>query len=194
MTTPKGKKVKKIALVVMLAGSMVSGAVMADDHSVSVGYAQGKVEGSKNIRGVNLQYRYEFDAPLSVLGSFTYLKGDDSQDYYFEGDAVHNNIDAKYYSLLAGPAYRINEYVSLYALGGVARTKVDAKTTWRNAGDGYVGRESYNEKSTSFAYGAGVIFNPVEDLSVNVGYEGTNVDIDGSRSINGFNVGVGYRF
>ncbi|POP41206.1 Ail/Lom family protein [Superficieibacter electus] len=185
---------KKISLVVMLAGSLLSGAVMADDQSVSVGYAQGKLEGFKNIRGVNLQYRYEFDSPWSAVGSFSWMKGDENQDYYYYGDAVHNDIDAKYYSLLAGPAYRINEYVSLYALGGVAHTKVDAHTTWRNAGDGYVGRESLSEKSTSFAYGAGIIINPVEDLSVNVGYEGTNIDIDGDRSINGFNVGVGYRF
>ncbi|MBB3323200.1 MULTISPECIES: Ail/Lom family outer membrane beta-barrel protein [Atlantibacter] len=185
---------KKVSLAILLVGGMVSGAALADNHTFSVGYAQSKVEDFKNIRGVNVQYRYEFDSPVSFLGSFTYMKGDDDQNYYLASDYIENHVEAKYYSLLVGPAYRINEYVSLYALGGVARSKAEGRTTWHNAGDGYVGRDSISEKSTSFAYGAGVIFNPVENFSVNVGYEGTNADLEGSRSINGFNVGVGYRF
>jgi len=188
------RKMKKISLAVCVAASLASGAALADNHTVSLGYAQSKVENFKNIRGVNAQYRYEWDSPLSVIGSFTYMSGDDDQKYYVDSDSVKNHIDVKYYSLMAGPAYRINEYVSLYALGGVAHTKADVDTKWVNAGDGYTQKDSLSEKSTSFAYGAGVQFNPTDELAVNVGYEGTNADIDGSHSINGWNVGVGYRF
>jgi putative virulence related protein PagC len=188
------RKMKKISLAVFVAASLASGAALADNQTVSLGYAQSKVENFKNIRGVNAQYRYEWDSPLSVIGSFTYMSGDDDQKYYVDSDSVKNHIDVKYYSLMAGPAYRINEYVSLYALGGVAHTKADVDTKWVNAGDGYTQKDSLSEKSTSFAYGAGVQFNPTEELAVNVGYEGTNADIDGSHSINGWNVGVGYRF
>jgi len=188
------RKMKKISLAVFVAASLASGAALADNQTVSLGYAQSKVENFKNIRGVNAQYRYEWDSPLSVIGSFTYMSGDDDQKYYVDSDSVKNHIDVKYYSLMAGPAYRINEYVSLYALGGVAHTKADVDTKWVNAGDGYTQKDSLSEKSTSFAYGAGVQFNPTDELAVNVGYEGTNADIDGSHSINGWNVGVGYRF
>lgn len=188
------RKMKKISLAVFVAASLASGAALADNQTVSLGYAQSKVENFKNIRGVNAQYRYEWDSPLSVIGSFTYMSGDDDQKYYVDSDSVKNHIDVKYYSLMVGPAYRINEYVSLYALGGVAHTKADVDTKWVNAGDGYTQKDSLSEKSTSFAYGAGVQFNPTEELAVNVGYEGTNADIDGSHSINGWNVGVGYRF
>lgn len=188
------RKMKKISLAVFVAASLASGAALADNHTVSLGYAQSKVENFKNIRGVNAQYRYEWDPPLSVIGSFTYMSGDDDQKYYVDSDSVKNHIDVKYYSLMAGPAYRINEYVSLYALGGVAHTKADVDTKWVNSGDGYTQKDSLSEKSTSFAYGAGVQFNPTDELAVNVGYEGTNADIDGSHSINGWNVGVGYRF
>lgn len=188
------RKMKKISLAVFVAASLASGAALADNHTVSLGYAQSKVENFKNIRGVNAQYRYEWDSPLSVIGSFTYMSGDDDQKYYVDSDSVKNHIDVKYYSLMAGPAYRINEYVSLYALGGVAHTKADVDTKWVNAGDGYTQKDSLSEKSTSFAFGAGVQFNPTDELAVNVGYEGTNADIDGSHSINGWNVGVGYRF
>lgn len=188
------RKMKKKSLAVFVAASLASGAALADNHTVSLGYAQSKVENFKNIRGVNAQYRYEWDSPLSVIGSFTYMSGDDDQKYYVDSDSVKNHIDVKYYSLMAGPVYRINEYVSLYALGGVAHTKADVDTKWVNAGDGYTQKDSLSEKSTSFAYGAGVQFNPTDELAVNVGYEGTNADIDGSHSINGWNVGVGYRF
>ncbi|CAM7688871.1 Outer membrane beta-barrel protein [Lelliottia nimipressuralis] len=188
------RKMKKISLAVFVAASLASGAALADNQTVSLGYAQSKVENFKNIRGVNAQYRYEWDSPLSVIGSFTYMSGDDDQKYYVDSDSVKNHIDVKYYSLMAGPAYRINEYISLYALGGVAHTKADVDTKWVNAGDGYTQKDSLSEKSTSFAYGAGVQFNPTDELAVNVGYEGTNADIDGSHSINGWNVGVGYRF
>lgn len=185
---------KKISLGILLATVLVSGSVLADNHTVSVGYAQSKVEDFKNIRGVNLQYRYEFDSPVSFLGSFTYMSGDEDQHYFVDADSVKNSVDVKYYSLMVGPAYRINEYVSLYALGGVARTKADGDTQWVNAGDNETFRESISAKSTSFAWGAGVQFNPIANLAVNVGYEGTNADIDDTHSINGFNVGVGYRF
>jgi putative virulence related protein PagC len=188
------RKMKKISLAVCVAASLASSAALADNQTVSLGYAQSKVENFKNIRGVNAQYRYEWASPLSVIGSFTYMSGDDDQKYYVDSDSVKNHIDVKYYSLMAGPAYRINEYVSLYALGGVAHTKADVDTKWVNAGDGYTQKDSLSEKSTSFAYGAGVQFNPTDELAVNVGYEGTNADIDGSHSINGWNVGVGYRF
>ena len=107
---------------------------------------------------------------------------------FFPGKSV--NVKAKYYSLLAGPAYRINDNVSLYALGGVARTKIDTDGIM-HAGIRYL---SSSEKSTAFAYGVGVIINPAETLSVNIGYERTQYDIKGDRSINGFNIGVGYRF
>ncbi|WP_318369551.1 Ail/Lom family outer membrane beta-barrel protein [Enterobacter sp.] len=185
---------KKISVGILVAAGLMSGAALADNQTVTVGYAQSKVENFKNIRGVNLQYRYEYESPVSILGSFTYLSGDEDQHYYVASDSVKNSVEVKYYSLMVGPAYRINDFVSLYALGGVAHTKADGNTKWVNAGDNYTVRESISEDSTSFAWGAGVQFNPTENLAINVGYEGTNVDIDGSRDINGFNVGVGYRF
>lgn len=185
---------KKITLIALLVSGMASGAAMADNQTVSVGYAQSKVEGFKNVRGVNLQYRYEFNSPFSVLSSFTYMKGSDSADGYIDQDYLQVNEDVKYYSLLVGPAYRINDYISLYAMGGLAHTKADVSVTWTNYGDGYTEKDTASASSNSFAYGAGVIINPVENLSVTVGYEGTRADLYGNRSVNGFNIGVGYRF
>lgn len=184
----------KISLAILLTAFLSSSMAYADKHTVSIGYAQSKAQGFDDLNGVNVQYRYEFDSQLSVLGSFSYMKGNGEQDYFATNDVVHNNVDVNYYSLLAGPAYRINDYVSLYALGGVAYVKASGNTQWWNNGYDYMGQESISEKSASFAWGVGVIINPTDNFSVNVGYEGTQTDLQGNYSINGFNVGIGYRF
>ena len=104
---------KNISLAVLLAVSTMSSVALASSHTVSLGYAQSDVQNFNDISGANLQYRYEFDSPLSILGSFTYMQGDGKNSYYVANDAVTNNADVKYYSFLVGPAWRINEYVSL---------------------------------------------------------------------------------
>jgi putative virulence related protein PagC len=44
-------------------------------------------------------------------------------------------------------------------------------------------------------YGAGVQINPWNNLTIDVGYEGSRVKDGGTDyAVNGFNVGVGYRF
>jgi len=185
----------KMTTLALLCGTLLAGSnAFADNHTVSVGYAQSKVEDYKNIRGVNVQYRYEWDAPISVIGSFSYMKGDQdfSERDEYDGDVYGYDGQAKvkYYSLMAGPAYRINDYVSLYGLVGVAHTKVDESVHYLGAYS-----ESYGENTTSFAYGAGVAVNPTDTLAINIGYEGTRVKYnDMNYAINGFNIGVGYRF
>ncbi|WP_435526336.1 Ail/Lom family outer membrane beta-barrel protein [Escherichia coli] len=51
-----------------------------------------------------------------------------------------------------------------------------------------------SKKSTSFAYAAGVMINPTSNITINVGYEGTRAKLGDNYSMNGFNIGVGYRF
>lgn len=191
---------KKIFAGIILAGCALGPQIAAaDNHTVSLGYAHSKVEDARSIDGINLQYRYEWNSPLSILASFSYLKGDNSDAYHDAwGDSYKYNVDMKYYSLLAGPAYRINDYLSFYGLLGVAHAKAEGSYKWRNSvgADGQDGHLNINASSnaTSFAYAAGVVINPVDYLSVNIGYEGTRVDLDKERFVNGFNVGIGYRF
>ncbi|WP_419962840.1 Ail/Lom family outer membrane beta-barrel protein [Pantoea vagans] len=187
---------KMTMLALVCGGLLVGSNALADNHTVTIGYAQSKVEDFKNIRGVNVQYRYEWDSPLSFIGSFSYMKGDDSysEQNTFSGSVERYNekVEAKYFSLMAGPAYRINDYVSIYGLMGVARTRVEDKAAYQSQYEQYSG--SYSESKTSFAYGAGVVINPVSNLSVSVGYEGTRVKYNEDFAINGFNIGIGYRF
>lgn len=179
----------KITLAALLCCGFLSNA-QANNHTISVGYAQSKVEYFKNINGVNLQYRYEWDSPVSVISSFSYMEGDSTNTHLTSLTRTITHEDTvKYYSLLAGPAYRINDYISVYGLLGAAHVKSENKRK------SVLGNATYSDKSTQLAYAAGIAINPLDSLSVNIGYEGTKVDGEyGNYSINGFNVGVGYRF
>lgn len=160
-----------------------------NNHTVSLGYAQSKVQDFKNIRGVNAQYRYEWDSQVSFISSFTSMKGDDSYSLRENSSGYDSKINMKYYSLLAGPAYRIHDDISLYVLVGLAHTKIEEKTTYLTQYS-----EQYKGNATSIAYGAGIAINPIENISVNIGYEGTHTKYNENISINGLNLGVGYRF
>ncbi|VEA67772.1 Attachment invasion locus protein precursor [Serratia plymuthica] len=190
---------KKLVIASMVISTLgLSVAAHAGQSTLSVGYAQSKVQNFKNINGVNLKYRYEWDSPISVISSFTYMSGDQSESYYAYRDRIDNHAEVKYYSLSVGPAYRINPYISVYGLLGLNYNKVDYKSSWHNYAYNtyeYMGEESGNQKKTSLMYGVGFQVNPMENLAIDVGYEGSRLDVDGRNlSINGFNIGVGYRF
>ncbi|EBU9317221.1 Ail/Lom family outer membrane beta-barrel protein [Salmonella enterica subsp. enterica serovar Muenchen] len=187
---------KKIAIAVVVAGVMFSGISMANaaqlQNTASIGYAYSHIKDFGNLNGLNLSYRYEFTPEWGVIGSFSWLTG---KDNFRAGDGedvsrFHDRLDE--YSLLAGPTYRINDYVSLYGQVGVALGRVKENSYYP---DNYT--ESSSATKTAFAYGAGVQFNPVENIAVTLGYEGSSFKSGNgtdSFSPNGFNIGVGYRF
>ncbi len=181
---------RKVVIGCLLSScAVISANASTVNHTVSLGYAQSKVPDLKNIRGMNAQYRYEWDSPVSVMGSLTYMKGDDSYSLRENSSGYDGKATMKYYSLLAGPAYRINDYVSLYALAGFTHTKVVDQVTYLTQYS-----ETYKGNRSTVAYGAGVILNPLNNISINIGYEGTRVKYNGIAPINGFNIGAGYRF
>ncbi|OTA20243.1 virulence membrane protein PagC [Xenorhabdus beddingii] len=189
---------KALLATLVVSGFMYGSFAYADTNTVAVGYAQSKVQDFKNIRGVNLHYRYEWDSPVSIIGSLTYMKGSESDSHKDNNSVEKGNADVKYYSLMAGPAYRINDYVSVYGLLGFAHSKIDVSingTYLKKNGETVSHSANVNKKSTHIAYGAGVEVNPIQNLSLYAGYEGTSAKFnDNSHSINGFNIGIGYRF
>lgn len=175
----------KIATAAILACAIgtVSTVNAASTNTLSAGYAFINGQDSsvhRNMHGLNLSYRYDFsttDNSFGAIGSFTWATNSQDQD----------NVNSKlnYYSLLGGPVYRLNEYVSFYALAGVTNLSIKVSST--NA--------SYDANLTSFAYGAGVQFNPVEHLAITAGYEGAKLDDKPEKiTVNGFVISAGYRF
>lgn len=83
----------------------------------------------------------------------------------------------------AGPAYRLNDWASLYGVVGLSHGKVT-----NNATNG-LGNSSNDDYG--FTYGAGVQFNPIQDVALDVGYEQSRIrNVD----VGAWAVGVGYRF
>ncbi len=171
----------------------------ARNQTITIGYAQSKIKYFKNIKGTHLQYHNELASPLGLLTSLTYLSGSENDSGIIHTDKsnlyYHSyNIKAKSYSLQIGPTYRMNSIASLYTTIGINHIKIKIKSDEQIAGIFYASNYS-SEKETSFAYGTGIIINPITQLSLNIGYEGTRAKLDDNNiNIHGFNFGIGYRF
>ncbi|WP_340621633.1 Ail/Lom family outer membrane beta-barrel protein [Xenorhabdus siamensis] len=219
---------KKALLMTLATSCFIYGSFAnANSHTIGIGYAKSKIAKVTKLQGANIYYRYEWDSPISIVGTFTYMRGDDSLpsflDYY-RSRAVQSGItqlpdprkkiplkdalkeysgpvtekpDAKYFSLMLGPAYRINDYVSIYGLLGISHTSFNAKR-WT---DSYylnhpfivnsedlslrgINQNNYQQagkhvsirvpqKTNNIAYGAGIEINPVKNISLYFNYEGS---------------------
>ncbi|WON78092.1 outer membrane protein OmpX [Serratia sp. UGAL515B_01] len=171
------KKFVRLSAVAACVLAVTAGSAFAGESTVSGGYAMGDFQGVVNkAEGFNLKYRYEFDNnPLGVIGSFTYLTKNGSDNGFYS--------KAQYSGITAGPAYRINDWASIYGVIGLGY----GKFTTSNQG---VLNNSSND-DYGFSYGAGLQFNPMQQVAFDVGYEQSRIR---SVDVGTWNVGVGYRF
>jgi outer membrane protein X len=169
---------KKIACLSALACVLAvsAGSAVAGTATVSGGYAQSDMQGvASKANGFNLKYRYEFDnSPLGVIGSFTYTEHDRTGH---GGDYQKG----QYYGLTAGPAYRLADWVSIYGVIGVGYGKFQT-TQYPDHGD---------MSDAGFSYGAGLQFNPIENVALDFSYEQSRIR---SVDVGTWIAGVGYRF
>ena len=172
---------KKIACLSALAAVLAfsAGTAVAATSTVTGGYAQSDAQGAANkMNGFNLKYRYEQDNnPLGVIGSFTYTEKDRT-------DASGDYNKTQYYGITAGPAYRLNDWASIYGVVGVGYGKFQQT---ENEG---LNRTASNS-DYGFSYGAGLQFNPIQDVALDFSYEQSRIrNVDVGTWI----AGVGYRF
>jgi len=110
---------KKIACLSALAAVLAvsAGTAVAATSTVTGGYAQSDMQGVMNkTNGFNLKYRYEQDNnPLGVIGSFTYTEKDRTENGSYN--------KGQYYGITARPAYRLNDWASIYCVVGVGYGK-----------------------------------------------------------------------
>ncbi len=171
---------KKIACLSALAAVLaVSAGSAVAQSTVSAGYAQSDYAGrdANKANGFNLKYRYEEGSnPLGVIGSFTYTEKDRTEN------GVYNK--GQYYGITAGPAYRLNDWASIYGVVGVGYGKFQQNQT---AGQSKTARSS----DYGFSYGAGLQFNPIQNVALDFSYEQSRIrNVDVGTWI----AGVGYRF
>lgn len=176
---------KKTILATLIMGALISSGANAAVllNSLSLGYAQSHVKASgesldDNPSGINIKYRFEVNDNWGVVSSFVYTG--QNYDFYYAGRKV-GDAELDYYSLSAGPAYRINNYVSVYGLLGAANGRVESNLMGHSA----------SESKTSAVYGAGLQFNPAPNWVVDASYEYTKL---GDVKVGTWMAGVGYRF
>ncbi|MGM7904045.1 outer membrane protein OmpX [Yersinia enterocolitica] len=173
-------KIACLSAVAACVLAVTAGSAFAGQSTVSGGYAQSDYQGVANkSSGFSLKYRYEWsDSQLGYITSFTHTE----KSSFGDSASVYNK--AQYNAITAGPAYRINDWASVYGLVGV----------------GY-GRFSQNyptsasdKNSTSdygFTYGAGMQFNPMQNVALDVSYEQSRIrNVDVGTWV----AGVGYTF
>ena len=170
---------KKIACLSALAMVMAfsAGSAVAGQVTVSGGYAQSDFQGFANkADGFNLKYRYEWDdSPLGVIGSFTYTEKSRT-----DSDGLYNK--GQYYGVTGGPAYRINDWASVYGVVGVGYVKCQKIDDQRHKND---------FRDAGFSYGAGVQLNPIKDVALDFSCEQSRIR---SVDVGTWIAGVGYSF
>ncbi|MBV8044308.1 outer membrane protein OmpX [Pluralibacter sp.] len=169
---------KKIACLSALAAVLAvsAGSAVASTSTVTGGYAQSDMQGVVNkANGFNLKYRYEQDnSPLGVIGSFTYTEKNNT-----DGGSYNKS---QYYGITAGPAYRINDWASVYGVVGLGYGKFQSTNFPVDKAD---------TSDYGFSYGAGVQFNPIENVALDFSYEQSRIR---SVDVGTWIAGVGYRF
>ncbi len=143
--------------------------------TLSAGYlhASTNVPGSDDLNGINVKYRYEFTDALGLITSFSYANAEDEQKTRYSDTRRHeDSVRNRWFSVMAGPSVRVNEWFSAYAMAGVAYSRVstfsgDYLRVTDNKGkthDVLTGSDDGRHSNTSLAWGAGVQFNPTESV------------------------------
>lgn len=159
-------------------------------HTFTLGYSESHISHFKAMKGGNVKYRYEIPVlPLSAMVSFSAMSGRGSQSVGAGDVREVKRHRVRYYSLMVGPAWRATSWASLYLLGGAGWESSSNQTDYYNPGGDSTGR--YKIFDARFAWGAGMQFNLIDNVVVDVGYQAGHVQ---RTSSNGVNVGVGYRF
>ncbi|EGE8096842.1 Ail/Lom family outer membrane beta-barrel protein, partial [Escherichia coli] len=158
----------------------------ASEHqsTLSAGYLHASTDapGSDDLNGINVKYRYEFTDTLGLITSFSYANAEDEQKTHYSDTRWHEDyVRNRWFSVMAGPSVRVNEWFSAYAMAGVAYSRVSTFSgdyfrvtdNKRKTHDVLTGSDDARYSNTSLAWGAGVQFNPTESVAVDVAYEGS---------------------
>ncbi|MDX7987236.1 autotransporter outer membrane beta-barrel domain-containing protein [Xenorhabdus sp. 12] len=162
----------------------------SNNHTISLGYAQSSLNNDAKIylnkqkmdnkqHGLNLKYRYEFDNHFGVISSLAYTQNQHTDDNL--GHISKYKMSST--SLMAGPAYRFNDFISAYGLLGAVHNKVNFDSSDKEQNSSF--------KSTSLSYGLGLQFNPTPNWAADVSYSHAK---SGELKLGTWAFGVGYRF
>ncbi|SQJ81300.1 putative prophage-encoded outer membrane protein [Escherichia coli] len=173
-----------LSAVVWLVAAGTPASAAEHQSTLSAGYLQTHTDmpGSDDLKGINVKYRYEFTDTLGLVTSFSYANAKDEQKTHYSDTRWHeDSVRNRWFSMMAGPSVRVNEWFSAYAMAGVAYSRVstfsgDYLRVTDSKGkthDVLTGSDDGRHSNTSLAWGAGVQFNPTESVAIDIAYEGS---------------------
>lgn len=185
---------KKLLSALFIIGLSSASYVNASDNlqfdkvTLSAGYAQMKIEHLNPMHGASFSFRQELNQQLGIIATVTYAQNEYDLDSPIQ--KVLTDINTRYYSVMAGPTLRLNDFISVYGVAGVSQIKfknIDTSTFSKT-----------QIKKNAFSWGAGLTINPIEMLSISVGYENSRYKMneleDNKLIMDGFITNIGYRF
>lgn len=153
-----------------------------------------------NLGGAFMRYRYELTDDWGIISSLAYS----TKDYNANASATKNKekdrmstknkVSGDYISLMIGPTYRFNEYVSVYGLIGGAYKKISYESVsqeFKNNSLVNSSRSSQSDNKTELAYGVGMQVNFWQNATLDLGYEQSG---SGDWKTSAWTVGIGYKF
>jgi len=172
--------------------------------TMSLGYEQGHISDFGRIRGGNFRFQYENAKPWGMMGSLTAMKNNwqdeftsckkvdkDCRENYRKDHAFDKK--AEYYSIMAGPTYRLTENLSVFALGGISLSRVEFPA--RIVMPVSASHDPHGQSSSQYAYSTGITLNPADNLALTAGYEGSRTRFDDKKHpVESVFMDVGYRF
>lgn len=176
-----------------------------DRATMLFGYEHGSIEGYGSLHGPNFKMIYEPESMFGIVGSLTALKNfwDDTDEFHNEKDINGRRIrvktdkkatqDTEYYSAMFGPSLRINDLLTVYGAFGLYHLRMDKPLLHDKVTNKAVrnGSHSFN----NVAFGAGVILNVTDTLTLAAGYEGAPAEKNQDyNSLNAASLSVGYHF
>ncbi|STJ94973.1 putative prophage-encoded outer membrane protein [Escherichia coli] len=116
-----------LSAVVWQVAAATPASAAEHQSTLSAGYlhASTNVPGSDDLNGINVKYRYEFTDALGLITSFSYANAEDEQKTRYSDTRWHeDSVRNRWFSVMAGPSVRVNEWFSAYAMAGVAYSRV----------------------------------------------------------------------
>lgn len=172
--------------------------------TMSLGYEQGHIRGFGELKGGNFRFQYENGKPWGVMGSLTAMKSNWQDEFtscrqvdkscrenYRKDHALDKK--AEYYSVMAGPTYRLTDNLSVFALGGISHSRVEFPA--RGVTPVSPSDNPHGQSSNQYAYSTGITLNPADNLALTAGYEGSRASFDDKKHpVKSVFLDVGYRF
>lgn len=168
---------------ILLSGGAQAAGPVKGTSSFTIGAVQSDIAliDDASVSGFNMKYQFEPDGSrIGFLGSFTYASGTDRIN---QSQGPSAKIDSTYFSITAGPSYRLNRFAAVYGLFGFAGADAEVE-----------GGVSVNDYFAP-VFGAGIRLNPTQSIVIDAHYEKAGIQSD-RKHVDGdtYSVGLGLQF